>query len=100
MGGQSIGIHINGIKGRDQMTKSLGQNPFEYLGLLISADGKKGTPTVWDGSQWVYYSDLDAFGIKERAMVDRNRQFQFSHWLSVYDWVANNGFSNFNSWIV
>jgi len=37
-----------------------------YLGLFISTDGRKGTPTVWDGSRWVSYSDLAALGIKEQ----------------------------------
>jgi hypothetical protein len=32
----------------------------------ISSDGRRGTPKIWDGSQWVYYSDLGAFDIDEQ----------------------------------
>lgn len=98
-GNKVIGIHINSIKGRDQLTKPLGPNPFDHLGLLIANDGKKGSPIVWDGSRWVYYSDLDAFTINEQPNDKRGKQFQLSHWLSVYDWVAGSGFNNFSSWI-
>jgi hypothetical protein len=77
----------------------LGPNPFDYLGLLISTDGRKGTPTVWDGSQCVYYSDIEAFGIEEQLVANRGSQLQLSHWLPVYDWVMHDGFDNFNSWI-
>jgi MTH538 TIR-like domain (DUF1863) len=98
-GNRVIGIHINGIKGRDRMIKTLGPNPFDYLGLLISTYGRKGTPTVCDGSQWVYYSDLEAFGIEEQPAANRGSQLQLSHWLPVYDWVMHDGFNNFNSWI-
>lgn len=98
-GNKVIGVHINSIKGRDQLTKALGPNPFDHLGLLISDDGKKGSPIVWDGSRWVYYSDFDTFAINEQPMEKHGKQFQLSHWLTVYDWVAGNGFNNFSSWI-
>ena len=33
---------------------------------LLIAGGRRGTPKIWDGSQWVYYSDLGAFDIDEQ----------------------------------
>ncbi|MDR4485644.1 MAG: TIR domain-containing protein [Nitrospirales bacterium] len=98
-GNRVIGIHINSIKGKDQMIKALGPNPFDYLGLWISDDGCKGTPIVWDGNQWVIYSDLEGFAIDKQSYENCGRSFQLSHWLPVYDWVAGNGFNNFSSWI-
>src|SRR5712691_12967241 len=56
-GNTVIGIHINGIPDRNQQVRALGPNPFDYLGLQISTDGTRGTPTVWNGTQWVYYQD-------------------------------------------
>lgn len=35
-----LGIHINGIAGKNSLTKSLGRNPLDYLGFRISGDGK------------------------------------------------------------
>jgi hypothetical protein len=37
-GNHLLAVHINSIKGKDQLTKSLGQNPFDYLGIRFSAD--------------------------------------------------------------
>jgi len=94
-----LGIHINSIAGKDQKTKSDGPNPLDYLGLQISDDGKKGKPTEWDGQKWVFYSDLDQFDINEQPATNRGKNLQLSHWFSIYDWVANNGFNNFTKWI-
>ena len=98
-GSRVLGIHINSIAGKDSKTKALGSNPFDYLGLQISADGRKGSPTVWDGQKWVYYSDLDPFDITEQPTQKRGSNFQLSHWFPTYDWVANDGYNNFNSWV-
>src|SRR4029453_16714808 len=35
-GNSLFGIHINGIKGRDQVTKPLGPNPLESVGVTFS----------------------------------------------------------------
>lgn len=98
-GNKLLGIHINSIKGKDQKTKQLGPNPLAYLGLEISANGKRGQPTVWDGQQWVYYSDLDPFDILEQPVAKRGQHYQLSHWFKTYDWVVNDGYNNFATWI-
>lgn len=94
-----LGIHINSIEGKNEQKKLLGPNPFDYLGLEISDDGKKGKPTVWDGQQWIFYSDLDPFDLTEQPDAKRGKNLQLSHWFRTYDWVANDGYNNFNNWI-
>lgn len=94
-----LGIHINSITGKDERTKSLGPNPFNYLGLQISDDGRKGSPTVWDGQKWTFYSDLDPFDITEQPTTKRDKNWKLSNWFRTYDWVANRGYENFSSWI-
>jgi hypothetical protein len=98
-GNRVIGIHINSIIGKDQNTKPRGPNPFDNLKIEVSTDGKRATPIEWDGTQWVYYSDLEVFGINEQALANRGKQLPLSHWLRVHDWVADGGFLNFSSWI-
>jgi len=98
-GNKIFGVHINGIKGRDQLTKPLGANPFEYLGLQISDDGKRGMPTVWDGQRWAWYSDLDPFNITEQPIDKRGKNFQLSHWFPTYNWNTDDGYNNFNDWV-
>lgn len=94
-----LGVHINNISDKNKQKKTLGFNPLDHLGLLISEDGKKGKPTVWDGNQWVFYSDLAPFDIDEQVVVKRGKNFQLSHWFSTYDWVGDQGYDNFGSWI-
>lgn len=95
-----LGIHINNIPGKnDRETKPKGENPFDYLGLSISDDGKKAKPTEWSGSQWVYYSDLEPFEISMQPEINRGKNFQLSHWYRTYDWVIDDGYNNFSKWI-
>ena len=99
-GNRILGIHINGIKGKDQKTKPLGPNPFEHLGIFISNDGKTGTPTVWDGRQWIVYPDYDPYSFShEQPVANRGKNLQLSNWFPTYDWVTNYGYNNFNTWI-
>lgn len=98
-GNRVIGIHINSIAGKDGMTKPLDPNPFDNLGLEISADGMRAKPTEWKNGKWCYYSDLDPFAISQKPQANKNQHLRLSHWLRVYDWTANRGFENFSSWI-
>lgn len=99
-GNRVLGIHINGIPGKDSKTKSLGANPLDHLGLHVSADGKKASPTVWDGQRWIFYGDLAPYNFgTEQPQANRDKNFQLSYWFKTYDWVADNGFDNFSAWI-
>lgn len=98
-GNSVLGIHINSICDRNRVVKAQGPNPFEYLGLHISADGCTGTPTMWDGRQWVYYQDLSKFQISEQPHDKRGKNLQLNTWFRTYDWVADGGFDNFGRWV-
>jgi hypothetical protein len=98
-GNRVLGVHINAIKGKDQLIKASGPNPFDNLGLEISSDGACGRPTEWTDGKWVYYSDLDSFTINQQPFENRGKHLPLSHWLPVYDWVSGEGYKNFSSWI-
>jgi hypothetical protein len=98
-GNALLGINVNGIAGKDKRTKPSGPNPLNYVGLLISADGNRGTPTEWDSTKWVVYRDLGEFPISQQPADVRNKNFQLSFWYKTHDWVANDGSQNFYSWI-
>jgi hypothetical protein len=98
-GNKVIGIHINSIPGKDKKTKPLGPNPFKYLGVEINADGTRAKPTEWKGGKWTYYSDLSPFTVSRQPVANRGKNLPLTHWLPVYDWTANRGYINFDSWI-
>jgi hypothetical protein len=94
-----LGIHINSIAGKDRKTKPLGPDPFNNLGLQISDDLKTGKPTEWNGVKWAWYSDLAPFPILEQPAKNKGINFKLLTWFRTYDWVADDGFANFSSWI-
>lgn len=98
-GNEVVGVHINAIRGKDGQVKALGPNPFDYLGLKISPDGARGTPTIWNGNAWTDYQDLGAFSVRQQPQDIRGKNLQLKTWLLTYDWVANNGFGNFKDWV-
>jgi hypothetical protein len=98
-GNRVLGIHINSIAGRDRKTKPLGPDPFIYLGLQINGDGRRGSPTEWDGQKWIYYDDLDAIALIEQPAARRGNNVQLSTWFRTYDWIGNDGYNNFRNWI-
>jgi antiphage defense system Thoeris ThsB-like protein len=98
-GNQVLGIHINSVAGRDQLTKPLGPNPLDNLTLTISADGQRGQPNEWDGNKWVLYRDSEAFSLNEQPIAMRGNTYRLSHWFRTYDWIADKGYENFSAWL-
>jgi len=98
-GNRVLGIHVNCIRGKDEKAKPLGPNPFDYLGLEFSSDSTHVKPTVWDNGGWFYYGDLDPYSPARQPNPNRGTHIQLSRWCPVYDWVRDNGYKNFNSWI-
>lgn len=100
VGNHLFAVHINGIKGKDQKTKSKGINPFEWLGLRFNSDGTIATPIIYNGSEWVTYSKLSS--IKLSTAMNQsvwNTGHKLSHWFSIYDWYDNDGYNNFSTWV-
>lgn len=98
-GNSLIAIHINGITGKDTLTKPLGPNPFVYLGFVVAEDGVTARPTEWDGAKWVYYSDLSSFTVKKQPADRIGKNLPLTTWFPIYDWAAGDGYKNFQSWI-
>jgi MTH538 TIR-like domain (DUF1863) len=98
-GNRVIGVHINTIPDKNRLTKPLGSNPFDNLGLIIDTNGRRAKPTEWNGQQFAPYQDLKTFDIEELPQSERGHHWTLSRWLRTYDWVANDGYKNFPSWI-
>ncbi len=94
-----LGIHINSIAGKDQKTKKLGPNPFDYLAIEFSNDGQKLNLLEYKNGKWVKYSDLDGWSISGINQSDWGKAYKLSKYFKVYDWVADDGYNNFDKWI-
>lgn len=98
-GNSLLAIHINSIPGKDKLTKALGPNPFASLGLVIGDDGVTARPTEWKDGKWVYYDDLGSFEVAKQPAERRGKNLPLTTWLPSYDWVAGDGYKNFQNWI-
>lgn len=97
-GNKLFGIHINSVKDKNQNTFSQGRNIFDYLGFIISDDGKKLTYYEHDGRNWKIFQDL----APKQTNFDRQywgKGYKLSNWVQVYDWTLNSGYINFPTWV-
>lgn len=97
-GNKILAVHINGIKGKDGMTKPLGNNPLYYLGYSFVDDGKKIKLHNYIQGKWVDYTDLDGWSVSQVDEKFRNKVFRLSERYSIYDW-KDDGYNNFSEWI-
>lgn len=100
-GNHLFGVHINGIKSKAGTTETLGQNPFEYIGVTFSTDGK--TATLWEknGNEWAKYDKIDGspsytFHVEQQY---RGKGFNLGNWYAIYKWYENDGYNNFSTWV-
>ena len=99
-GNKILGVHINEIKGKNGRTKALGPNPFDYLGYQYSDDGKKLYPYEYKNGKWVQYGDYEPYTLGTAAsQSDRGKFYKLSSTRPVYDWVGDDGDTNFPTWI-
>lgn len=101
-GNHLLGVHINGIKGKDQLTKKQGPNPFAYLSVTYAADGRSGILREWDGAKWVDYTQIDGSAtFSTNAGADhKGKTFELSRFYKIYDWNDDDGFNKFANWLV
>lgn len=93
-----FGIHINSVPDKNRQTFTQGHNPFDYLGFVVSMDGKIITYYEHDGTTWKVYQDLPP------KVVNFDRQhwgkgFKLSNWVPCYDWISEDGYKNFATWV-
>lgn len=101
-GNGMLGVHINSIKSKDQTTKTSGPNPFKYVGVSFTDSGI--TATLWEvvNGDWKEYAEIDgrsSYQMDPVAVKYRGKGFNLSHFYPEYDWVTEDGYNNFATWI-
>ena len=92
-----LGVHINGIKDKYERTYTQGHNPFDFLGFYIDGYGKINYCEFSNGV-WIHYKDLEATP-RSFDKTYWNKGYVLSQWVPCYNWVNDNGYQNFVSWI-
>ncbi len=100
-GNKLLGVHINSIAGKNRMTKALGPNPLAHIGVSYSTDGQTGTLHQVVNGKWEQYSEIDgsASFATSVAAPYRGNGYNLSQWYKTYDWVTDDGYNNFATWI-
>lgn len=95
-----FGVHINGIRDKNRMTKPYGPNPFEHLAVRYNNDGTSLEILEWVNSAWQTYRDVDGYSLKDQRPRDQwGQSYQLTKWYRLYDWVADDGYNNFATWV-
>lgn len=97
-GNKLLGIHLDGVKDKSQQVLAQTENPFDYLGFMISKDGETLTYYERNGAEWKPFADLQP----KTANFESNRRgkgYKLSDWVPCYSWSAGNGARNFATWV-
>lgn len=97
-GNTILGIHINSVKDKNQQTFSQGYNPFNYLGFYIENNGKLNDYQELVNGAWNIYQDLTP-SYKSFDEKFWGKGYRLSDWVNCYDWVKDNGYDNFATWV-
>ncbi|MFH1353757.1 MAG: TIR domain-containing protein [bacterium] len=97
-GNALFGVHINSVPDKNRQTFLQGENPFDYLGFVVSGDGKKRTYYEHDGIKWKIYQDLPVKSTNYGRQYC-GKGFTLSSWVKCYDWIDSNGYNNFGNWL-
>jgi MTH538 TIR-like domain (DUF1863) len=101
-GNEILAIHINSITGKDRTTKPLAPNPLHYLGVTFSDSGLTATLHDKIGDKWIEYTGVDGCSSYQTGGVAQKywgKGFHFGNFFPTYDWVADDGYNNFSSWV-
>ena len=83
-----MGVHINSITGKNGMTKPLGPNPLEHVGVTFSESGLTATLHQKVNGKWYEYSEIDgssSYRIDGVAQQYRGKGFHFGNFCPTYD---------------
>lgn len=108
-GNKIIGVYINRIKGKDGLIKSNGPNPFDFTGVYFNEDGSSYAFITRSShtSQWKFWEEIDScrffrnqYFTSQYAYSNRGKCISLSSFLMTYDWISDNGYTNFKNWIL
>lgn len=95
-----VGVGINWIKGKNQKIKFWpGENPFDFLKIQISTDGKKIEIFENRNNIWISFKDLPQIKNSHFKEIYFGKTFKFSTLYKRYSYDWDDGKANFHKWI-
>ncbi|MBL0112520.1 MAG: TIR domain-containing protein [Saprospiraceae bacterium] len=92
-------VHINSIRDKDRNFKTNGPNPLNYAGIHVSSDGITVQPKELN-YYWENSIDYPKWNLETpMAPKFRNSFHVFSDIFPEYDWMNDDGYNNFSSWV-
>jgi hypothetical protein len=98
-GNKVFGVHINSIRGKDQQTKLSGPDPFNNLAIEFNSSGIGARPVEWKNNGWFYSNDSGGYTLKSQPHSFKGQSKKLTEWCRTYDWVADDGYENFDDWL-
>jgi hypothetical protein len=101
-GNSIFAVHINSITGKDRLTRPLGPNPLEHVGVTFSDSGLTATLHEKNNGKWYDYADIDgsaSYRINAVAEQYQGKGFNLSNFYHTYDWIEDDGYDNFSTWV-
>jgi hypothetical protein len=102
-GNHLLAVHINSIKGPDKKTKPLGTDPFDHVGVRFAQDGKTAELIDWNPTkkEWQPYTQIEGKAVHalKAPAGQAGKAVKLSALYRTYDWVEDDGYQNFASWL-
>ncbi|MCK9373556.1 MAG: TIR domain-containing protein [Sulfuricurvum sp.] len=98
-GNHIFGVHINSIKCKKGIMKSLAKNPLDSVGVYAE-DNSSYSLIEHNGKEWIYYKSIDGtekVNVKHSLVL--KKILPLSHFFNVYDWDKGDGYNNFADWV-
>ena len=94
-----LGIGINWIKDKNKSIKFWpGKNPFEYLRLTVSEDGRVINFFEYCNG-WIKYKDLPEIKNSQFTEKDYGKTYNFDRFFDIYSYDWDNGKKNLVGWV-
>ena len=93
-----FGVRIHGLEDSDGRTDGRGPDPFTYLGYGTGSEGKM-VPYAKYRSVWKVYGDASPVSPSAAEYLEPGTKPVLSSIFEVYDWVTQDGYKNFSSWL-
>ncbi|MDR2871949.1 MAG: TIR domain-containing protein [Xanthomonadaceae bacterium] len=96
-----FGVHINRIPDKDKKVQLNGPNPFDFLALRYSTNGRKVSILEFKDNKWMVFDKFPEFELKNTANSERwGESLKFSTLgCEVHCWATDKGESKFFDWV-